>query len=508
MHNDLDKVNKLEAYDICIVGSGPAGLSIASKLINKGVKFIILESGGVNPNPKYRELNEGYSKGPRKLDMVNSRLRAIGGAGKIWAGVCRPIDPEEFENKNKNFLGGWPIKYSDIEEYYKEAANMLGINFEEFFNYEWKKQARLAVKFEKFAEDKSLLRGVKYQRASAEKRDLGNTFQKLLFEDENCTFLTNATLTDIIQADNKKIDHVIVRSFQGKKMKVFAKNFVICAGAIENPRILLDSSLNEKIKGNKFIGACFMSHPAFRGVGRIFKKDAIRNCEENNLNLENDFGFEMISDERIKSSNLRHNIHFSPTKNLEVTSKDSNYYDIIRANIELLARYSNKAICKIIGGEVNPRTWNIDIAIEQEPRLNNKVALSNKTDRHGKRMVEIFWDSVSKREKQTVIEAVKAVGRESMLTQTGLCRVSESLTNGEIFDQDDSINHHIGTTRMASSKKQGVVDSNLKIFGVENLFLSGSSVFPTSSIVNPTYTIIALSLRLGNHLLKQLELSS
>ena len=151
--------------------------------------------------------------------------------------------------------------------------------------------------------------------------------------------------------------------------------------------------------------------------------------------------------------------------------------------------------------------WDLHIAVEQEPRMSNYIKLSKDKDRHGKSKVEIFWDSVSGREMKTVLEAAKAVGRESMLTDVGICRISETLESKEIFKQDDPINHHIGTTRMTESSNYGVVDSNLKMFGLSNLFISGSSVFPTSSIVNPTYTIIALSLRLGNHIANQLKLA-
>ena len=65
--------------------------------------------------------------------------------------------------------------------------------------------------------------------------------------------------------------------------------------------------------------------------------------------------------------------------------------------------------------------------------------------------------------------------------------------------------HHLGTTRMGFSKKNGVVDKNLKVFGLENLFIAGSSTFPTGGHANPTYTIIALSLRLSEFLIKKFK---
>ena len=92
------------------------------------------------------------------------------------------------------------------------------------------------------------------------------------------------------------------------------------------------------------------------------------------------------------------------------------------------------------------------------------IKLSKDNDRHGKSKVEIYWDSMSKKEMKTVLEAAKAVGRESMLTDVCICRISKTLDNKEIFNQDDSINHHIVTTSMAESSNYGVVDANLQMF--------------------------------------------
>jgi choline dehydrogenase-like flavoprotein len=505
MHENLDNVDKISEYDVCIVGSGPAGLAVASKLISEGIKFIILESGEVNPNMQHRELNEGHSKGPRKLDLVNSRLRCLGGAGKLWAGVCRPFDPEEFNVGNSSY-GGWPINYSDVDEYYKEAAAILGLSYEKFFTKDWRTDASLAVNFSSFAGTKGILRGVQYQRSSVINRDLSNLYQDALFKDKNCTVLTNATLSDIVQSKKNVVEHVVVKSFSGKEVVVRAKTFVLCTGAIENPRILLDSSLKPEIKNNKFIGACFMSHPAFRGAATL-TKNGIDKCEDVGGSLGWDFGFEMTASERSRSNSLRHNISIKPIRTAKTNMKEASTYAVVKNNIQVLMSYSNKVRCKLLGGRLDSKHWGLDIAVEQEPRLSNYIKLSKDKDRHGKSKVEIFWDSMSVREMKTVLEAAKAVGRESMLTDVGICRISETLESKAIFKQDDAINHHIGTTRMAESPEYGVVDSNLKMFGLSNLYISGSSVFPTSSIVNPTYSIIALSLRLGNHIVNQAKLA-
>ena len=107
---------------------------------------------------------------------------------------------------------------------------------------------------------------------------------------------------------------------------------------------------------------------------------------------------------------------------------------------------------------------------------------------------------VGKIEKDTVVKSVKIMARELGLLGTGKIKFTNTLLNGEAYKIDDPINHHIGTTRMSDSSKTGVVDKNCKVFGISNLYIAGSSVFSTSSVINPTYTIIALSLRLGKYI--------
>ena len=500
MHSDLSDLDeKLIDCDICIIGSGPAGLAVASKLIDKDIKFVILESGDVDPTKQHQELNKGFSRGKRKLDLANSRLRCFGGAGRLWAGVCRPFDPSEFMALDSK-IGGWPINYSDLEKYYKEAADILGLNYEKFFNEDWMEEAELASRFQSFGRSDGILRGVNYQQSSFKNRDLTNRYKNTLFESKNCIVITNATVVDMIQSKKNLVEKILIKSISGKIVPLSAKTFVLCAGAIENPRILLDSSLNQKIIENKFLGSCFMSHPAFRGAGSLILNDNLINPKMKNKKLKGNFGFEMNLKEREKNNVLRHNISIKPSLKSSAEDKDLDKYSIIKDNISKLSIFANRVKRKIFGGQIKAKKWNLDIGIEQEPRLENYLKLASSKDILGKRQVEIFWDSVSDTEMKTVLEAVKAVGRDSMLKDVGITKVSDDLINKEIFSQDDAINHHIGTTRMADSPEFGIVDSNLKCFTLNNLFISGSSVFPTSSIVNPTFSIVALSLRLGEHI--------
>ena len=114
----------------------------------------------------------------------------------------------------------------------------------------------------------------------------------------------------------------------------------------------------------------------------------------------------------------------------------------------------------------------------------------------------MYWNKISKIERDTVIKSVNIMAQELGLLNSGRIKLKDDLLSGKAFSIDDPINHHIGTTRMSDSPKTGVVDKNCKVFDLSNLYIAGSSVFATSSIVNPTYTIVALSLRLGEYLKK------
>ena len=138
------------------------------------------------------------------------------------------------------------------------------------------------------------------------------------------------------------------------------------------------------IKNNKFIGSCFMSHPAFRSAATLIKSNAIQRCEDTKDSLGFDFGFEMTGYERSKNNTLRHNIHLSPLNSSKALLKDATIFDVVKSNIESLISYSNKVRCKFLGGQLDSKHWDLHIAVEQEPRMNNYIKLSKDNDRHGK----------------------------------------------------------------------------------------------------------------------------
>jgi choline dehydrogenase-like flavoprotein len=91
------------------------------------------------------------------------------------------------------------------------------------------------------------------------------------------------------------------------------------------------------------------------------------------------------------------------------------------------------------------------------------------------------------------------LARQLLATKTGMLRVDRH-SRADWLSVMDWGNHHMGTTRMHDDVKQGVVDANSQVHGLANLFIAGSSVFPTYGASNPTLNLVALTLRLADHL--------
>lgn len=510
MFKDLQDLNSNQVLsaDVCIVGTGPAGISVAKKLDGTKNKVLFLESGGLTPNIEYNALNKGDNSGPRFLSLDASRARCFGGASTIWAGVCCPFSQEDFFEKSFLPLSGWPITRESLNKHYVEAAEMLGISHDLFINTDAHKSTFNGLSFPEFNRNDSLLSNDIYQFSDPNNRNFGIKYKQLFLSSKNIDVLFHATVTKLnISENGKKIKNLNVEDISGKKCTINSKIFVLAAGALENPRILLNS--NDYFKngiGNEkgFVGSCFMSHPGFSGVGEIFKTTNGFCIDKNDFSNGLKSQFENSPENQVTSQILRHGFSFETFRDL---SNPSTYlsgrllteYERLFSNFSL-SEIIKKTKCRLSGVYAS-NLWNVGVGLEQEPSKRNYLKLNYLSkDKLGVPRIDMFWAEISTREKKTIVDSLKSLGRELAISGSGRLRFTEKLLTGEVFQAEDPVNHHIGTTRMSHTSEKGVVDKNCKVFGVDNLYISGSSIFSTSSIVNPTYTIIALGLKLGEHL--------
>ncbi|MDC0893250.1 GMC family oxidoreductase [Pseudomonadales bacterium] len=494
-------------YDICIVGTGPAGISVAKKLFDSGLKVVMLESGGLVPESGYQQLNKGENSGPSFLSLDASRLRCFGGASGLWAGVCAPFRSDDFDKKDFIPLSGWPISIDDLKAYYIEAAEMLGISYKKFYNKSFFQDTLNGISFNQFDRKNSLLSGNVFQISNSKNKDFGVKYKSEFESSENIDVLFHSTVTQLnLNTGGSEVDSVTVADLIGNKAIVKANQFVLACGALENPRILLASNTHYKEGiGNRsgFVGACFMSHPGVRNVGEVYRTSDEQCVDRDKYKPDYYVAFEMSSKQRLKHKTLRHSLSIYQLKGLEspntyLSGRIFTQFDKILDKFDFLSSVKQMG-CKLSGTYLS-NTLELDVALEQPPRSSNRVSLHTTNDALGVPKIDMHWDNLSEIEKRTVVTSAETLARELGVLNIGHVKYKSELLTGESYKFNDPVNHHIGTTRMSNNCETGVVDKNCNVFGVSNLYVAGSSVFPTSSIVNPTYTIIAMSLRLGKYL--------
>jgi choline dehydrogenase-like flavoprotein len=494
-------------YDICIVGTGPAGISVAKQLLGTGHRIVMLESGGELPESKYQQLNKGENSGPSFLSLDASRLRCFGGASKLWAGYCSPFKSDEFDKKSFIPLSGWPISLDDLKIYYKQAAKMLGISYKKFYSKDYFQNTFDGISFKEFDRDNSFLSGNVFQVSNAKNRDFGEKYKTDFKSSVNTDVIFHSTVTELnLNSTGRDVQSVLIADLDGNKATIKAKIFVLACGALENPRILLASNKHYK-NGigniNGFVGSCFMSHPGVSNVGEIHKTSLEECISKDKYDDSYIVRFEMSSRERSKQKVLRHLLSISQYRDLTnprtyISGRVFSEFDKLVDNFNFVSSVK-KTACRI-NGEYSSKLWNLTVALEQPPRLSNNLRLHASHDDLGMPKINMYWDDISKIERDTVIKSVKTMARELGITNIGRIKFKSELLTGKSYKINDPVNHHIGTTRMSNDSETGVVDKNCKVFGISNLYVAGSSAFATSSVVNPTYTIIAMSLKLGEYL--------
>ncbi|MEM9579983.1 MAG: GMC family oxidoreductase [Pseudomonadota bacterium] len=461
---------------VCVVGGGPAGIILARELAAQGVDVVLCEGGGLEPTTESQECYEGETIGDDYHYLDAARLRFLGGTSNHWSGVCATLDPEDLDSKPFAPQTGWPIEMAELRPYIDRARDMLGLT------PALPPQPVLNGNFARI--DVRLTGHLRFRDIYLEEL---RTSQKI-------TTVLNANLIGIDHS-NGQISKMHFRSYEERSLSVTARHFVIACGGIENARLLMH--LNET-QGSEFgtasgaLGRYFTEHPHGKiGEYVIFDSSSL------------DFpGYgKPVSRARLA--------HFSATpafleqaKSLQMRVKLYRYrggtdtrrviQDLMCNAPNLTARLTSRFTCAGVVGMV----------LEQVPLAENRIELSEDRDRFGIRRPILYW-KWSDQDYQTIREVALAFAQHLAEADIGRMSLSDWVLDPsqEIeFNEDITAYHHIGTTRMTADATTGVVDPNCRVFGSENLYLSGSSVFPSGGHANPTAPIMGLSLRLADHL--------
>lgn len=535
--------------DVCIVGGGPAGLSIAVAFTHTNIDVCVLESGTWTGRHETQDLCAGDSVGDLELDPANARLRAFGGGMRLWGGGCAPLTHLDFETRDWVPESGWPFDYETLLPYYERARVLFGLESRELEGDSFAGRPRRTPPT---FDTSDVINRVTATAAG----DPSSLNRARLDHAQNVRVLLNVTALECVPASNGiAVEHVIVQTLDGRRGRVRARHVVLACGGIENPRLLLLSdSVTPLGLGNDYdqVGRYFMDHPSGR-LGRIVG---------GNLNLVNNpheceatpgrsavHSVPCLSDDAQRARRVLN----ARVRTFAVEADATPGLAALRALRSRSPRRTasstsdgldlEQRICDALDHRPRPQgpyptgepAWRLALRsslgaadllhalarklkdqptippahvelfgfFEQAPNAASRITLGRSLDALGQRRVCIDW-------------RLTPLDHHTYHTAGTLLGESMARVAGGRFEPDQWLNvdgttpalygtaHHIGSTRMADNPKHGVVDRHCRVHGIDNLHVAGSSVFPTGGWAFPTFTIAALSLRLADRLAARL----
>ncbi len=506
MHIDAKNLenNSVIEGDICIIGAGTSGLSIALDWLNTSYKVILLEGGGFEYDDKVQELYAGKTTGQKYFPLKSTRLHYFGGTTGHWAGMCSPLDDIDFKKRDWIPDSGWPINNKDLDPFYAKANDVLKLGP---YNYEYDYWNKELPNLNPFPLDEKVIWNKMWQFSQAR---YGNIYKETIVKAKNIHLYTYANAVDIKTEDNvSKVNEVIVKNYAGKTHMVKAKHFIMACGAIQNARLLLASN-SQATQGlgnaNDLVGRYFMEHLEIASAELWLSKPFPTDL------YSWDYGVTKASaelaiteDVQKKEKILNGTVSLLPLSvgKYQIPRMETWQDEDPRKSADNMFKNWGEAKEKAKAEKGNiERAFQLNTRIEQAPNRNSRVTIGLEKDELGVPRANLHWE-LTALDKKSVRKIFHILGRQFGLANIGRIKLMEFLRDENDDTFPDSTNggwHHMGTTRMSDDPKQGVVNSNCRVHGISNLFIAGSACYATSGAPNPTLTLTALSLRLSNHL--------
>ncbi|MDO3628716.1 FAD-dependent oxidoreductase [Mucilaginibacter sp. BT774] len=503
MHIDARELpnNSLIEGDICIIGAGAAGISVALEFLNTPHKIILLEGGGFEYESQMQDLYRGKTTGQRYFPLESARLHYFGGTTGHWAGFCSPLDPIDFEKRDWVPYSGWPIKRADLDPYYARAHKNLDLGPYEYRDSYWLGKD---PKLDSLPFDHAAIFNKMWQFSPPTR--FGAKYKDTIVKAPNIHLYTYANVTNIDANEHASaIQQVTVKNFAGKTHIVKAKKFVLACCSIQNARLLLTSDQQAKQglgNDNDQVGRYFMEHIEIKSAELwLTKPEALKLYAIDFGKTKARAELAITAEKQRELKILNGTASFTP---LEVARKQPAFIDMwtsdtaqTKKNMSKFDEAEKKAL-----SESKHDSYQLFTRIEQAPNPNSRITLDSETDALGMPRARLHW-VLTPLEKRSIREIYKLIGTELGLLDKGRVRLMEYLRDENDNNWPEFTGggwHHMGTTRMGDNPKQSVVDANCKVHGISNLFVAGAACYATAGAPNPTLTLVALTIRLGDHL--------
>jgi choline dehydrogenase-like flavoprotein len=504
----------LEA-ELCIVGAGAAGITLARALAGKERRVALIESGGFDFDDETQRLYEGETVGQAFTPLSVDRLRYLGGTTNHWSGTCRPFDAIDLEARPYVPGSGWPLAAADLDGYYRRAQEICQLGPYDYAPESWRGENFAPLDL---GADSPLANGLYHYSPPTR---FGEAYRRDLATAPSLSVYLHANLVDIeTDADARSVTGLRLACLEGPRFEARARAYVLAAGGIENARLLLNADKVEtRGLGNRFdlVGRYFMDHPYLANLATILldqRRGALAFYAPRDIRGARVAGYLCPRPEAQRQEQLPgFAIGIEPGQLPDKEFAKASLLAVLRS---LRSGHVPDHLAYHVGRVFRGVEWEVEAAYhrllhdqsalystnyccECPPDPESRVTLIDATDALGMRRVKLDWRLPSDFERH-VRRAHELLGQALGRSGIGRLRLDFARDGADLRGRVQNAHHHMGTTRMRSDPRQGVVDANCRVHSVANLFIAGSSVFPTYSFDNPTMTIVALSLRLADHL--------
>ena len=510
MHIDARKLenNSLIEGDICVVGAGAAGISMALEWINTPYKVILLEGGGFEYDEQVQELYAGKTTGQRYFPLKSIRLHYFGGTTGHWAGWCAEFDEIDFKKRDWIPRSGWPITLDDVKPFYPRAQKYVEVGPDNFTTAHWQeKDATLKP----FPFDGNKVWSKMWQFSPPTR--FGTKYKDSIVNARNIHLYTYANVVDITAAENVSyIKEVTAKNYAGKQHTVRAKYFILACCSVQNARLLLSANKQApKGLGNDYdhVGRYFMEHLEIK-TGSVWLADPA----DVKLYMM-DFGVTKARAELAISEKMQTQFKIlngtSSLSPLEIAENQAAFIEVWTDEKDAMQKSMKKLDSNAKPKHINIpkgfKAYQLFTRMEQAPNPNSRITLDTEKDSLGMPRAKLNW-VLTPLEKNSLRMINTIIGQEVGRASMGRVKLFDYLQNVDDESWPSFTGggwHHMGTTRMSDDPKQGVVDANCKLHNINNLYVAGASCYVTASAVNPTLTLISLTIRLSDHLKQRIK---
>jgi choline dehydrogenase-like flavoprotein len=469
--------------ELCVIGAGAAGIALALELAGAPFRVALLESGGLEPEPETQDLSRGRIYGRAYPPLHEVRTRSFGGSTGCWTGICRPLRPIDFEAREWVPHSGWPFGAESLRPYYERAQRVCGLEDFAYDGSSWADADRPLLPL-----GPELVETRSFQLAATR---FGEVHRDAIAAAANVDAFLHANAVELRSNEaGSWIESARVVTLDGGELELRARSFVLAAGGIENPRLLLASNRTQAHgigNAHDLVGRFFMEHPQVAAAAFLPARSDLALA----LYLPHRRG-------RVQACGV-----LGPTPAAQRGERMLDFQALLggEAALPLFERSLARVVHALEGAGAEPssRALFLLTTAEQAPNPQSRVLLAPERDALGVPRVQLEW-RLSALDKRSLLRGHRLVARA--LAGAGLGRLQVLLGEDEA-EWPDALavgRHHMGTTRMHADPRQGVVDASCRVHGVGNLYVAGSSVFPTSGAAGPTLTIVALAIRLADHL--------